>query len=72
MGGTLRQGLRWYDAQGSWVPTEAERERQQKELAQHQAEQAQQRAEQERQQIELAERRAEELAQRLRELGVEL
>ncbi len=63
--GALRQWLRWYDAQGSWIPTEAERERQQKELAQ-------QEVEQERQQRELAERQAEELAQHLRELGVEL
>jgi len=70
--GALRQWLRWYDVQGSWVPTQAERERQQKELAQQQAEQAQQRAEQELQQRELAEPRADQLAQRLRELGVEL
>ena len=62
--GASRQWLRWYDAQGNCVPTEAERERQQKELAQQQVEQ-------ERQQRELAERRAEELAQRLRELGLE-
>ncbi len=62
--GALRQWLRWYDVQGNWVPTEAERERQLKELAQQQVEQ-------ERQQRKLAERRAQELAQRLRELGVE-
>jgi len=28
--GALRQWLRWYDAKGNWVPTEAEREQQQK------------------------------------------
>ena len=79
--GALRQWLRWYDALGNWVPTEAEREQQQKELkelAQQQVEQAQQQVERERQrrelaeqQKELAEQRAENLAQRLRELGLE-
>ena len=72
--GKGRQWLRWCDAEGNWVPTEAERaerERYQKELVQHQAEQAEQRAELERQQREQAERRVEELAQRLRELGLE-
>lgn len=69
--GKERQWLRWCDAESNWIPTEAERERQQKELAQQRAEQAEQRAELERQQRERAERRAEELAQRLRELGLE-
>lgn len=32
-----RQWLRWYDAQGNWIPTEAERERQEKELVQARA-----------------------------------
>jgi Uma2 family endonuclease len=32
--GCDRQWLRWYDAQGNWIPTEAERERQEKELVQ--------------------------------------
>lgn len=65
--GKERQWLRWYDAQGNWIPTEAERveqERQQKELAQQQFQQAEQRAQQ-------AEQRAQQLAQRLRELGIE-
>src|SRR5919199_4372247 len=35
--GHHRQWLRWYDAQGIWIPTEAERERQEKELAQARA-----------------------------------
>jgi hypothetical protein len=36
--GCDRQWLRWYDAHGNWIPTEAERERQEKELAQARAE----------------------------------
>jgi len=54
----LRQWLRWYDAQGNWVPTEAEM-----------VQRSEQRASCQR--AELAERRAEELAQRGRELGLE-
>lgn len=69
--GALRQWLRWYDAQGNWVPTEAEHERQLKEVAQQQVERERQQRELAEQQKELAERRAEELAQRLRELGLE-
>lgn len=76
--GALRQWLRWYDAKGNWIPTEAGRERQQKEQAQQQVKQERQQrelAEQQRevaeQQREVAERRAEMLAQRLRELGLE-
>lgn len=65
--GALRQWLRWYDAQGNWVPTEAEMTQQ----AEQRAKQAQQQVNQERQQRELAEQRAEKLAQRLRELGLE-
>lgn len=65
--GALRQWLRWYDAQGNWIPTEAERTQQ----AQQRAEQAEQQVEQERQQRELAQRQVEELAQRLRDLGLE-
>jgi len=53
--GALRQWLRWYDAQGNWVPTEAEM-----------VQRSEQRAELSDQRAELAERRAEELAQRLR------
>jgi len=53
----LRQWLRWYDALGNWVPTEAEREQHQKELAQQQVEQAQQQVEQAQQQVERAQLR---------------
>lgn len=52
--------LRWYDATGSWIPTQAEKteqERQQRELAQLQAQQERQ--------------RSERLAARLRELGID-
>ena len=65
--GALRRWLRWYDAQGNWIPTEAEMVLQAEQRAGHerqQREQAEQRAEQ-------AEQRAQELAQRLRELGLE-
>jgi Uma2 family endonuclease len=56
--GVNRLWLRWYDADGNLIPTEAEIERQR-------ADQAEQRADQ-------AEQKAAYLAQRLRELGVEL
>jgi ATPase subunit of ABC transporter with duplicated ATPase domains len=79
--GKERQWLRRYDAKGNWIPTEVERveqERQEKELAQQQAQQAEQRAQQERQEKELAqqqaqqaEQRAQKLAQRLRDLGID-
>ncbi|NEP49341.1 MAG: Uma2 family endonuclease [Moorea sp. SIO3C2] len=71
--GLNRLWLRWYDQDGNWIPTEAERtelqrqraeqERQQKELAQQRAELAQQRA-------ELAQQRAQQLAERLRQMGI--
>jgi len=58
--------LRWYDADGSWLPTEQER-----------AEQERARAEQERTRAELAEQqlaieraRSQQLAERLRSLGI--
>jgi Uma2 family endonuclease len=54
--GIERLWLRWYDAAGNWILTEAEQERQR-------AEQERQRAEQERQ-------RAERLAERLKALGI--
>lgn len=76
-----RPWLRWYDAQGQWLPTLEERaaqeqqavlqERQRAEQAQQRAEQAQQQAEQAQQQAEQAHQRAERLAARLRELGVD-
>ncbi|NER22753.1 MAG: Uma2 family endonuclease [Symploca sp. SIO1C2] len=52
-----RKWLRWYDSEGKWILTDAERESQR-------AEQESQRAEQESQ-------RAERLAQRLREAGID-
>jgi Uma2 family endonuclease len=55
-----RLWLRWYDAQGNWIPTNAERADREKGLRQ----QAEQRAEQERQ-------RAERLAQMLRNQGID-
>ncbi len=71
--GLNRLWLRWYDQDGNWIPTEADRtelqrqraeqERQQKELAQQRAELAQQRA-------ELAQQRAQQLAERLRQMGI--
>jgi CCR4-NOT transcriptional regulation complex NOT5 subunit len=83
--GIERLWLRWYDAQGNWVPTEAEQQRQQAEQeraekaqALHQAEQERQRteqalhqAEQERQRAEQAESKLESLMQRLRDSGID-
>src|SRR4028118_518695 len=53
--GIERSWLRWYDAQGDWIPTEAEQERVEKAQALQQAEQALQQAEHERQRAEEAE-----------------
>ena len=61
--GLERSWLRWYDANGSWVPTPTEQQRQQKELAQQQAEQARQQAEQQRQEKELAQQQTEQQRQ---------
>jgi Uma2 family endonuclease len=76
--GIERLWLRWYDAQGNWVPTEAEQQRQraeqertEKAQALQQAEQERQRAEQERQRAEQAESRLASLMQRLRESGID-
>ena len=80
--GCVRQWLRWYDPQGNWIPTETERERMAKELAQQEKERermakelAQQEKERERMAKELAEhekereRMAKELAeQRIQQL----
>jgi transposase-like protein len=62
--GIERSWLRWYDAQGDWIPTEAEQERAEKA-------QALQQAEQERQRAEEAEAKLESLIQRLRESGID-
>jgi hypothetical protein len=56
--------LRWYDAQGNWIPTEAEQEQAEKAQALQQAEQERQRAEQ-------AESKLESLMQRLRDSGID-
>jgi DNA repair exonuclease SbcCD ATPase subunit len=50
--GIERLWLRWYDAQGNWVPTEAEQQRQRAEQERAEKAQALQQAEQERQQAE--------------------
>ncbi|MEP0885737.1 Uma2 family endonuclease [Trichocoleus sp. ST-U3] len=62
--GIERLWLRWYDAQGNWIPTEAEQERQRAEQARQRAEQAESRAEE-------AEARLESLMQRLRASGID-
>jgi Uma2 family endonuclease len=67
-----RLWLRWFDAQGNWIPTLAERveqERRRADQERHRAEQADQRAEQADQRAEQAEQRAERLAELLRQLG---
>jgi hypothetical protein len=70
--GVDRLWLRWYDANGNWILTEAEQERQEKELAQQQLESSQQQLEFTQQQLEMERQRAAELAQRLRDLGIEM
>ncbi len=65
--GPERLWLRWYDAQGAWIPTSeerAEQERQRAERLEERAERLEERAEQERQ-------RAEHMAEMLRQLGVD-
>jgi hypothetical protein len=56
-GEIVRIWLRWYDAEGNWILTPEERERQ--------------RAEQESQRLERERRRVERLVEQLRSLGVE-
>jgi Uma2 family endonuclease len=66
--------LRWYEAQGSWLPLpeeRAEQEYQRAEQERQRAERQSQRAEQERQRAEQQSQRAEKLAARLRELGID-
>ncbi len=76
--GIDRLWLRWYNAQGNWIPTEAEYARQQAEYERQQAEYERQQAEYERQQAEQARHRAEQaesqlelLMQRLRDAGID-
>lgn len=61
-----RHWLRWYDADGNWIPTPEEREEQ----ALEREEQALEREEQALEREEQALERADRLAQRLRELGI--
>jgi DNA anti-recombination protein RmuC len=59
--GVERQWLRWYDAQGNWILTSAEREmreRQRVQMEQQRAEMAEQKAQMEQQRAEMAEQRA--------------
>ncbi|NET56499.1 MAG: Uma2 family endonuclease [Symploca sp. SIO2E6] len=58
-----REWLRWYDAQGNWIPTPTEAAQQQAETAQQQAQAAQQRA-------ETAERAQKEAISRLLGMGL--
>jgi len=65
--GKERQWLRWYDPQGNWIPTTAEKEQQER----HEKELALSSVEKERQEKELAQARAERLAERLRQAGID-
>jgi Uma2 family endonuclease len=83
--GINRFWLRWYDAQGNWILTEAERERQRAEQERQRAEQERQRAEQERiqkaqalqqaqqdrQRAKAAQAQLDSLIERLRESGID-
>jgi len=62
--GIERLWLRWYDAQGHWILTQTEQERQRAEQERQRAEQAESRAQE-------AETRLESLRQRLRESGID-
>jgi Uma2 family endonuclease len=62
--GIERLWLRWYDAQGNWILTQTEQERQRAEQERQRAEQAESRAQE-------AETRLESLMQRLRESGID-
>jgi Uma2 family endonuclease len=66
-----RLWLRWYDANGNWIPLEAEQERQRAEQERQRAEQERDRAEQEYQRAEQERDRAERLAARLRQAGID-
>ncbi|MGA1284900.1 MAG: Uma2 family endonuclease [Prochlorothrix sp.] len=66
--------LRWYDAQGDWLPTpaeQAETERQRAETERQRAEAERQRAEAECQRAEAERLRADRLAAQLRQLGLD-
>ena len=70
--GQERLWLRWFDAQGNWIPTadeRAEQERREKDAALLRETRLRQRAEQAEQEAEQERRRAERLAELLRQLG---
>jgi len=69
-GNITRQWLRWYDARGSWISTEAEQERQRTERERQRAEQERQRAERERQRAEQAELQLQQVARNLLQTGM--
>lgn len=61
------QWLRWYDAEGRWLPTRQERAEQER----HRAEQERHRAEQVERELEQERERSRRLAERLRSLGID-
>lgn len=69
--GLERLWLRWFDANGQWLPTPVEQEQRQVEQERRRAEQERQRAEHERQRAEQERQRTERLIAQLRSLGIE-
>ncbi|NER24948.1 MAG: Uma2 family endonuclease [Symploca sp. SIO1C2] len=65
-----RQWLRWYDAQGNWIPTPTEAAQQQAQTAQQRAETAQEQAQIAQQRAETAERAQKEVISRLLGMGL--
>ncbi|WP_243147512.1 Uma2 family endonuclease [Scytonema sp. UIC 10036] len=64
--------LRWYDADGNWIPTDTEQERAEKEQALEQAEQERTRAEQERIRAEQAAEQLLQVVRNLLEIGMSI
>lgn len=69
--GMERLWLRWYDANGDWIPTPEEQQTIRAEQEHQQVKQERQRAEREHQRAEQEYQRAERLAARLRDLGID-
>ena len=69
--GVERQWLRWYDAQGNWILTPTERERQRAQMEQQRAEMEQQGRQLAEERAAVAEQKAERLAQLLRAQGID-
>jgi len=76
--GVERKWLRWYDADGKWIPTPVEKQQQQieqeklkTEQEKTRAEQEKMRADQEQTRAEQEKKKAEQLAAQLRALGIE-